>query len=108
MHRARAGHTAALLADGRVVIVGGNLTTGGSEGTLELFDPERQRFSRPVRLGVSPSIGEAQVLGDGRVFVPAARGGAILIGPKAGRTERTLSLSKGGTNHRLSTSSGLY
>ena len=87
MHKARAGHTATLLEDGRVAIVGGNLTTGSAERTVEVYDPQRQRFSRPFKLGGLPNIGEAPPLDDGRVFVTAARGGAILVSPNARSSE---------------------
>ncbi len=79
MHKARAFHTATLLEDGRVAIVGGNLTARASERTLEVYDPQRQRFSGPVKLGALPNLGQAPLLDDGRVFVTAARGGGILI-----------------------------
>jgi hypothetical protein len=87
MHRARAGHTATLLEDGRVAIAGGNLTVRSAERTLEVYDPQRQRFSRPLELAASPILGEAPLLDDGRLFVPAARGGAILVRPNASGIE---------------------
>ena len=68
MHVARSGHTATLLKDGRVLIL------GGGDSTAELFDPTSGAFSftgAPVtgRLGAT-----ATLLLDGRVLIAGGLG----------------------------------
>ncbi len=88
MRRARAGHAATRLDDGRIVIIGG--VRGGrlSDRTLEVYDPKRQRFSRLRELPASPSAREAPRLLDGRVFTTAIGRGAVLIAPDASSSEQ--------------------
>ena len=94
----RSAHTATLLADGRVLLVGG---LGGGERTAELYDPRRRLFSRaaPPPTG---RVGHAAVgLRDGRVLVAGGwtrEGGdalarADLYDPRRDAWERTGSLS---------------
>jgi|GEM_PF-5856003 len=87
MSKARMIHTAARLEDGRAVIIGGIGRSPGPERTMEVYDPGRQRFLRPRKLAGRPSRHEALRLADGRVFVTAASGGAILIAPDARSSE---------------------
>jgi hypothetical protein len=73
MHVARTGHTATLLKDGRVLIV------GGGDATAELFDPATGTFSftgAPVmgRLGAT-----ATLLSDGKVLIAGGLG--LTAGP---------------------------
>ena len=73
MHSARSSHTATLLKDGRVLIV------GGGDGTAELFDPTSGTFTltgSPVtgRLGAT-----ATLLADGKVLI--AGGLELTAGP---------------------------
>jgi len=56
MHSARSGHTATLLKDGRVPIVG-----GGGEDTVELFDPTSAAFSFTGSLIAGRSIASAEL-----------------------------------------------
>jgi hypothetical protein len=68
MHVARSGHTATLLNDGRVLVL------GGGDGTAELFDPTSGTFSftsAPVtgRLGAT-----ATLLVDGKVLIAGGLG----------------------------------
>ncbi len=64
----RVGHVAVRLADGRVLLVGGE--SGGATDSAEIFDPAMGRFTatgsmaRPRGLGTT-----ATLLGDGRVLV---------------------------------------
>ena len=52
MHYARSGHSAILLKDGRVLIVGGREGGGGEEAswTTEIYDPKTQTFSLGPKL----------------------------------------------------------
>ena len=65
---ARFAHTATLLADGRVLVAGGN----GKEGALasaEVFDPATRRWSATGGLTTARVVHTATLLGDGRVLV---------------------------------------
>src|SRR5215469_7981808 len=69
MHSARSGHTATLLKDGRVLIVG-----GGGDDTAELFDPTSAGFSLTGSLIAGRSRASATLLPDGRVLVAGGFG----------------------------------
>jgi hypothetical protein len=70
MITARAGHSAVLLADGRVLVVGGNQTAPSAE----LYDPSTGVFSATGNLTMA-SVGQATLLPNGSVLLlgsPAA------------------------------------
>lgn len=68
MTAARVGHTATVLPDGRVLVVGGAGPEGGV-AQAELWDPQTDRFS-PTGVSVKPRMGHAAtLLLDGRVMV---------------------------------------
>ncbi len=83
---ARNGHTATLLADGRVLVVGGAREQRAHLGTVELFDPATATFSarRPLRVprwmhgAVRLSDGSVVVLG-GRSNLPTGTGGGVAL-----------------------------
>jgi hypothetical protein len=79
MISSRSGHTATLLADGRVLIVGG---MGGSSTELssaELYDSESGTFIRTGNM-ITPRRGHtATLLADGRVLVAGGFGGSVLV-----------------------------
>jgi IPT/TIG domain/Galactose oxidase, central domain len=77
MQMARSGHTATLLKDGRVLIVG-----GAGDNTAELFDPASGAFSFTGPLVTGRSGATATLLSDGRVLVA---GGFGLAPDAAGR-----------------------
>jgi Galactose oxidase, central domain len=64
----RVGHGAALLADGRVLLVGGE--PDGATDSAEIFDPATGRFTATGSLARPRGLGTtATLLGDGRVLV---------------------------------------
>jgi N-acetylneuraminic acid mutarotase len=69
MTDARSGHQAVALADGRVLVTGGLLATGGRDAALaycELYDPATRTWT-PVTSMVTPRAGhQATLLADGR------------------------------------------
>ncbi|HZZ91816.1 MAG TPA: kelch repeat-containing protein [Usitatibacter sp.] len=78
LHVARAGHTATLLRDGRVLVAGGD---GGGMGTsVETYDPATGRWTMAAPLHLSRSGHTATLLADGRVLV---LGGHFTYAPSA-------------------------
>ena len=74
MATSRCGHAAALLPDGRVLIVGGSGEIGGSSGELqdlasaELYDPATGTFSPTGRTAAAGPV-TATSLRDGRILI---------------------------------------
>src|SRR2546426_302011 len=78
MSSTRTAAAAALLADGRVLVVGGE-DADGPLATAELYDGGTQAFSRAAPMGVARAHAAAVALSDGRVLLTgglAAGGGA--------------------------------
>ncbi|MFZ0061836.1 MAG: YDG domain-containing protein [Pyrinomonadaceae bacterium] len=69
----RRGHTATLLAEGRVLIVGGENTIGVLSQT-EIFDPTTGVFSAGGNLSNARADHSATRLSDGRVLIAGGRG----------------------------------
>lgn len=76
MNTARSRHTATLLSDGRVLVVGGNF--GGA--AAEVFDPATGTWSATGSMTASHSSHTATLLNDGRVLV-VSKGVAELFDP---------------------------
>src|SRR5438093_1089486 len=68
MSSTRTGAAATLLADGRVLMAGGEDADGPS-ATAELYDGDAQVFSPAASMGMARTRAAAVVLGDGRVLV---------------------------------------
>nr|WP_242544529.1 kelch repeat-containing protein [Corallococcus sp. NCSPR001] len=75
---ARAGHTATLLASGRVLIAGGSFASA-PVATTELFDPESETWSPADVLTTGRFFHTATLLSDGRVLVAGGRGDTTTV-----------------------------
>ena len=73
MHVPRTGHTATLLKDGKVLVV------GGGDATAELFDPASETFSFTGPPIVGRLHATATLLSDGRVLIAGGLG--LTAGP---------------------------
>jgi hypothetical protein len=75
MNLERRGHTATLLSDGRVLIVGGE-NAGGPVGPAEIFDPASGNFSFTGNLSVPRTDHTATRLSNGNVLIAGGRDGS--------------------------------
>lgn len=111
---ARVGHSATLLKDGRVLVVGGaNLSALGSVvstlSAAELFDPTTGRTTTVGSLGFARAFHTATLLKDGRVFVAGGMSPSVgtalataeIFDPAAGtfRNAAALPESRGRASH---------
>ena len=71
----RRGHTATLLSDGRVLIVGGE-NSSGVLNQAEIYDPASASFSAAGNLNTARVDHSATLLSDGRVLVAGGRDSA--------------------------------
>ena len=69
MTRSRDGHTATLLADGRVMVAGGRSPTGEMLESVELWHPADGRFHETAPLSQPAANHTAVLLADGRVLI---------------------------------------
>lgn len=118
MTDARTGHQAVLLRDGRVLVVGGALPTGGTGDAAlaycELYDPAGGTWSPTGSLHTARSGHQATLLPDGRVLVtggeaavaadgtfsPRALASAELYDPLTGTWTPAAPLPGGRARHR--------
>jgi N-acetylneuraminic acid mutarotase len=104
---ARLSHTATLLQDGTVLVVGGQARPGigGEIGTAERYDPRANRWSPAGRLAVSRAYHTATLLRDGRVLVVGGEAGdrltatAEVYDPRANAWSAAGSLSTARESH---------
>ena len=78
MQVARQGHTATLLGDGRIVLIGGE-NASGPVGEAELYDPVSGAFSPAGSLMVPRADHTATLLADGRVLVAGGRSNVLIL-----------------------------
>ena len=84
----RAGHTAALLPNGKVLIA------GGGSATVELYDPSTGTFTATGAMTASKDVVSATLLPDGRVLLIESRN-AELYDPSTGTVTATGSMIDG-------------
>lgn len=73
MSLGRSRHTATLMEDGRVLVVGGLVPAGSATPTVEIYDPETDVWSAAAPLPVPRSRHVALRLPDGRILVAGGR-----------------------------------
>src|SRR5262245_58647867 len=71
----RRGHTATRLSDGRVLIAGGE-SSSGALNESEIYDPATSEFSTAGNLNAARTDHTATLLSDGRVLIAGGRNGA--------------------------------
>ncbi|MBN2503460.1 MAG: Ig-like domain repeat protein, partial [Anaerolineales bacterium] len=71
MAYSRNGHTATMLPDGRVLVVGGKIYDGNYQltGTAEIYDPVANSWSPAASMSVERIFHTATLLNDGRVLI---------------------------------------
>ncbi|MCB9480173.1 MAG: hypothetical protein H6683_10875 [Deltaproteobacteria bacterium] len=82
LNTGRASHTASLLPDGRVLLVGGfsgTIAAGTPTASVEIFDPDTGAFETVAQLEHNRSGHVAAVLDDGRVLVAGGIDGDLNI-----------------------------
>jgi hypothetical protein len=73
MLTARAGHTATLLADGKVLLADGDAGNGNWTTTAEIFDPGSGTFTATGSTSVARPWGTATLLKDGKVLLAGGK-----------------------------------
>lgn len=71
-------HTASVLANGKVLIVGGQSGVGSSLSSAEIYDPATESFSPTGSLTTSRYLPTATVLYNGKVLIAGGQGNTIL------------------------------
>ena len=90
MADARYGHTATLLTDGRVLVVGGADLMDGIDNlaTAEIYDPYTGVWTRTGSMAQGRASHTATLLLDGRVLITGGFGGGTLPSPRPRSTTR--------------------
>lgn len=91
----RWGHTATLLKDGRILVVGGQQTRGLAIATAEIYDPSTKTWSSGGSMAEARGLGHtATLLEDGRVLVMGGSSSAEVYDPSTGIWSSTGSMSE--------------
>ncbi len=80
VHVPRLGHTATLLANGKVLITGGSNASSVVTATAELFDPSTGTFAETITMSIPRSCHTATLLNSGKVLIA---GGSCNASPQA-------------------------
>jgi Tol biopolymer transport system component len=106
MNDFRDSHTATLLGDGRVLVVGGGGEGYASRTSAELYDPTTGKFSRTGSLKSGRWLHSATLLQDGRVLIVGGRSpkdsvyrSAEIYDPGSGTFSSAGSMTKGRQEH---------
>ena len=92
----RWGHTATLLEDGRVLVVGGQQTETPALATAEIYDPSSKAWSSAGVMAEAHGEGHtATLLKDGRVLVVGGSSTVEVYDPSAGTWSSTGGMAKG-------------
>ena len=83
MTTARNSHTATLLANGKVLAVGGfnNDPVNSTQKSTELFDPNTESWASTAELSAARGNHAATLLADGRVLASGGNGGGSIGQP---------------------------
>ena len=103
LNNARTGHTATLLPDGKVLVVGGS-DNGSYLASAELYDPATATWSLTGSLNTGRTLHSATLLPDGKVLVaggsnPSFLKTAELYDPASGTWSYTKNLGNARSNH---------
>jgi hypothetical protein len=80
MSTPRESHTATLLSDGRVLIVGGEDRVDHAVATAEIYDPKTGSFSPTGSMATARAFHTATLLSDGRVLIVGGNAGTWSYG----------------------------
>jgi hypothetical protein len=102
----RSGHTATLLKNGKVLIVGGWTGRYDLRGSAEIFDPVTKKFASTGNLAVERAGNTATLLADGRVLIAGGEdrqenkiASAEIYDPSTGKFTETGGMSEARAAH---------